>query len=562
MVWVIVLSVFILSGCGRGKTYEKLREADKIADSNPVEALKVLESVNYEDLKGENLAWCALLMTKVQDKNYLYEDNDNLILKAKNYYEGKGDSLEVQSLYYTGYIQTMNEQYDKALISLTEAYEKAISTNDEFYAGMSARAISSIYGELSIFSEKLNWAKSAKKHFEKISKKEHASWMDLMTADALIGLNRIDSAKQILNNVDTLYYSLNPYFKTNVDINKIKISNIEDRYDDVLEMYLNLYEDGYEPSASDHLNLANAYLRLLDYEKAHEEIEKARKSKMNKTDSLYLSYLNSHLSAAKMNYFDAFIKSSRLEKDLIIEGDIQRTNPTTHRLTEHLKIKYENEKLKAERNSSYLLLIITGSILLLILAIFAILYFRLRSIRHSLDLMDQIKSLKKELEETKDSENKIIAELHQEKSQAEVLHKEVITQISKNTDIVNALFSIWYKYLANENEDSEAHNSSRFRKETVGLIGKLRMKNNLEDLLHTIQSHDSGLLGKFRSEKNDMSKQEYLLIAYRYAGLRYETIALLLGYKTSDGARAAMYRLKNKLKNEDSPVISELLEKI
>lgn len=94
--------LLLLVACGgSSRVNEVLQAADELIFATPDSAVAVLDSLDLTDASRAQRARHALLLTKARKKAYIDIPDDSLINIAANYYRDHGDSLEVQSLYYT-----------------------------------------------------------------------------------------------------------------------------------------------------------------------------------------------------------------------------------------------------------------------------------------------------------------------------------------------------------------------------------------------------------------------------------------------------------------------------
>ncbi|MDE5813366.1 MAG: hypothetical protein K2H72_03680, partial [Muribaculaceae bacterium] len=190
--------IMMAAGCSNRNALEALRQADRLVSEQPDSALKILEDLDTRDTNGETQAWHALLLAKASEKSLKRFHDDSLTSMAADYFRGRGDSLEIQALYYNGVILGYNKNYAAALISLIEAAKKASTAGDDFYSGMAYREQADIYRSLLVESKHLEYADSARHYFELAKKPVHAIGEELSLAEALISLNRVDSALIVL----------------------------------------------------------------------------------------------------------------------------------------------------------------------------------------------------------------------------------------------------------------------------------------------------------------------------------------------------------------------------
>lgn len=70
--------------------------------TRPDSALKILDTINCEGLPSEQKLWHALLTAKAIDKNNLENERGVDLENVVKAYQGRGDSLETQCLFYYG----------------------------------------------------------------------------------------------------------------------------------------------------------------------------------------------------------------------------------------------------------------------------------------------------------------------------------------------------------------------------------------------------------------------------------------------------------------------------
>ncbi|MDE6654750.1 MAG: hypothetical protein K2K37_10230, partial [Muribaculaceae bacterium] len=110
--FILILTLFLTAaGCGDRTARETLRQADRLIAEHPDSALCILEQMDISDADQENRAWHALLLAKANEKALKRFHNDSLTSMAAEYYRDRGDSLEIQALYYNGVILGYNKKY-------------------------------------------------------------------------------------------------------------------------------------------------------------------------------------------------------------------------------------------------------------------------------------------------------------------------------------------------------------------------------------------------------------------------------------------------------------------
>ena len=99
MRYIYSILIFLLMLCACNKDASEigslLNGIEAYIEEHPEEALKVLESVNREELTTRKLkAKHSLLYSMALDKNYIDVTNDSIIAPAVNYYKYRGTDEE------------------------------------------------------------------------------------------------------------------------------------------------------------------------------------------------------------------------------------------------------------------------------------------------------------------------------------------------------------------------------------------------------------------------------------------------------------------------------------
>ncbi|MDE6263942.1 MAG: hypothetical protein K2M11_02240, partial [Paramuribaculum sp.] len=291
-------------------------------------------------------------------------EDDSLISFAAEYYAGRGDSLEAQSLYYIGYFYSINHSEDTALVLLSRSHEAALAAHDIFYAAMSAREMWAVYRRLYMIDEGLKWARIARHLFVEAGKPVHAAWMEHPIADALIYNGEYTQAKELLDSVECCEYINDVYFRSKVLLNRIKLALQRNSYKEVSDIFNRLSEDNYAFTAHDRLNQAKAAIEEGMLEDADSYLAMARELKMSEADSLYEGKLLSKLYAARGDFRNAYKTSNLFGEDLMNSDMRQLSNPPTQLLTDNYKLKADNHRLQAARNRDYIIGLVIACMLL------------------------------------------------------------------------------------------------------------------------------------------------------------------------------------------------------
>lgn len=254
--------LWLPAGCSRNyDVQDRLNRAEALMESAPDSALLILESINASVLRSEPAARFAVLITRAQDKNNIVVTDDSLISLAVRFYENKNNiSQRMLANYYYGIVQMNNEDYSAGIVALLKALDCAEKLNDNFWTGMSCRAISDIYDETFNSNEALEYAKKAYKHFKAARRQDYT---DYALLDLAINYQTSGNLKQTYSLcrqlTDSAVQHKNPDLSTEAQ-RLVGLTQLSDnRFRDALKTYRSFCTAG-RGNASDSTYLCLAYL--------------------------------------------------------------------------------------------------------------------------------------------------------------------------------------------------------------------------------------------------------------------------------------------------------------
>ncbi|MDE6399420.1 MAG: hypothetical protein K2L68_00985, partial [Muribaculaceae bacterium] len=242
-IYAIFLLLFLSISCGRTPD-RRITDADRLIDSNPDSALSLLSRIDPASLDDANRNLLTLFSAKAADKAYKTYTDEQTLEKMADFYENNTDSLRTQSLFYYGLCLSYNGNQEKALIPLTEAYNSAKESNDHFYAGMSAREISNIYGNMLITDKCLKWALKEKENYDAAGKPIHSFWAQLDILNALIWNGQISEAQPLYDRLCSSPEADNPVVKTKLLSAKADMAVIREAPKAAIAIFRELIDSG------------------------------------------------------------------------------------------------------------------------------------------------------------------------------------------------------------------------------------------------------------------------------------------------------------------------------
>ena len=133
--WIITALFIILSGCqDDDKTIDRLNLIKTVGNSNPTEALAMLDSINTE-IRGESeyiQKKYDLLNIRLKDKAHIVATSDITIKELIQYFEANGNGQEKQeTYYYAGSVYRDLQDMPRALDNFYTSISYADELGDE-----------------------------------------------------------------------------------------------------------------------------------------------------------------------------------------------------------------------------------------------------------------------------------------------------------------------------------------------------------------------------------------------------------------------------------------------
>lgn len=530
---LILMMAVMATGCGTRNAREALRQADRQLNEQPDSALRILDTLDSRDSDPETQAWHALLLAKANEKALKHFRNDSLTSMAADYFRGRGDSLEIQSLYYNGVIHGYNKDYAAALISLIEAANKARAAGDDFYCGMAYREQADIYRSLLVESKHLEYADSAHQYFERAQKPVHAIGEELSLAEALIGLNRTDSALKVLASV-----RLNPEIKeapaykaayhramADARLNRKEYQAAISHLDSV-EMF------AYELTSAEWSKKSRIFCAMEDYGSAGEALEEARMYMFEPADTAELNLSEAMLAAGLHDYRTAYEAFSRHYGRYVDSHRQLLIHPYPAIVGDYYKEQAErrHEELGATRRMMWMAAAIAVLLAALIIAVMAFYRRRLR------DKADQTATLASDI----DRLQKII-----DRHNAEVAATHGVTaekkQPLRHYSIINSLCEI----SSCLPETSEGY--AILGKNVSRLISTLHSDETISGIESFVNDNFDNIMSRFREQYPGMTERNYRFAMLSFADFSVQSITTILELKSTGAARTMRHRIKKHI---------------
>ncbi len=428
-IWLI--SFLLLNSCTRQHNHNILLvQADSLMEEYPDSALRILESVEPQQLKVQaDKAYYALLLTQARDKNYIVQTDDSLIrIAIKHYDSAENIPMQAKAYYYKGCIYRDANRCGDAIKEFLTAIPLAQKTENQRLLGL----IYNNAGYLYYLQDLLEEADSIYQLAEKlaIQRNDTSLWAEALSFQGKINIERgipyypkaeekllkafemtnAPSYKRVQAGIaaalSSLYNSME-FNKKAIQYAQLNISLRSDtaqRYRAFLLLGDAYFKAGQYDSATIYINKsllstgygtkASAYMRLAEIAKAQGDLD--RSLALAEKHSLYLDSL--HLSKQSNDILIA-------EKKVV-------------------KQQYSNT---IERQNSKLHIVITVSILLVCIA--GVIYVKLKSNQRKTRTIEQKQALlEKEQQELQQKYRQLKNKLNQKETEITCLQKEINQQ--------------------------------------------------------------------------------------------------------------------------------------
>ena len=149
--------IILVTGC---RAKREVTDIWNYIQEQPDSALAVLNKLEASGYRGRTLAEYRLLKALALDKNYIDVSSDSLARPAAEYFHRYGPTeKEMMSLYYQGVSYYYSQDYNKAIVLLDEAFEKAKETGNNRYMGLADMGKSYVYQSGRNVADAINAAK-------------------------------------------------------------------------------------------------------------------------------------------------------------------------------------------------------------------------------------------------------------------------------------------------------------------------------------------------------------------------------------------------------------------
>lgn len=378
LILISLLSTLSFIGCRdeSDATY-LIDRAESLLKSDPDSSLILLDSIAVPDNLSDKLLarWC-MLYGRVADTLYTDLPYIQQLLRAQAYYEDHGTKQEQAKIgLYLGRSYVEDKENEKAMKVYLQALDIALRCEDYNQAGYICSYMGDLYdfeGDYLLGKDKY---KEAESYFRKAGNMRSSAFALKDIGRMYAFSDSLDIALTFLLKADTIIVEVGD----SSDIGTIYngIGNIYNMLDNKELAKLYLWKDinmSDFDDAPSYRTLAGIYIEEGDFKNARICLEKASVPSFNDMTRFSVLYGYSLLEKAEGNWEKAwfYLDEYKSASDSILTIRNRENIIKMEKEYEHLKISLENMRLRSDKQTYLIYLIISVSILLILLWVFQI----------------------------------------------------------------------------------------------------------------------------------------------------------------------------------------------
>ena len=378
LILISLLSTLSFIGCRdeSDATY-LIDRAESLLKSDPDSSLILLDSIAVPDNLSDKLLarWC-MLYGRVADTLYTDLPYIQQLLRAQAYYEDHGTKQEQAKIgLYLGRSYVEDKENEKAMKVYLQALDIALRCEDYNQAGYICSYMGDLYdfeGDYLLGKDKY---KEAESYFRKAGNMRSSAFALQDIGRMYAFSDSLDIALTFLLKADTIIVEVGD----SSDIGTIYngIGNIYNKLDNKELAKLYLWKDinmSDFDDAPSYRTLAGIYIEEGDFKNARICLEKASVPSFNDMTRFSVLYGYSLLEKAEGNWEKAwfYLDEYNSASDSILTIRNRENIIKMEKEYEHLKISLENMRLRSDKQTYLIYLIISVSILLILLWVFQI----------------------------------------------------------------------------------------------------------------------------------------------------------------------------------------------
>ncbi len=537
---IIVFSAF--GSCNSDDTAKgQLARAGRLLDSNPEQALCILDSVNIDSIHNDKMiADYALLLTCARHKNYIDESDESIISLAVDYYTDVNDKENLmKSLYYQSVINGNSQNLKEAMLKAMKAEKLARDLKDDYWIAKTNELITDLLCLNGNHIESMNYNDVVIDYYNRCGKRDNYYYAILDKAITYANINKYDSSLMILKNL---------IVENRAELNDSTIQGLcmdmaiscllslsdydqAKSYMDSLEKYR-----AYIPQNIDRIvNFAEISMRLDDLNLSKLYIDSAFQLVENIRDSVLVNMTLANYEYRRGNIETAYSLAYK------VIGFQQKEISNKEQVIIGAQRDYYNiENVKNKRHISAMYYIICA-LCLLLLGVYVI-----------SRLMIRVKKL-----EIQNSIN----EIHILSNEININKEENAKLKNLSGSVLEERFRMLNKFADDYYYKSAQKSNKTLLTEIEAEIENIKDKESISKLEQLVNAYNDNIITKLREEVPELTEKALVLVTLVYAGLSVRTISLITG-STVHSIYNGNIRIRNRIKESNATHKEWFIEKL
>jgi tetratricopeptide (TPR) repeat protein len=555
---LILFAIVFACSCSNKKGNEQLDKVEAIVSERPDSALLLLKSVNISPFENKAFkARYSLLHAMALDKSYIDTTNVDIVMPAVEYYRKHGTPDEkLKAYYYLGRILYNGQDFNKAIITFTQALEYGEKSTDNQYKGRVNLAIADTYANFYNRPEELNYIDKAEKYFRQSDNDKLIDAVVCRKGMAMAKNKEFTTAKNLLLSV---LNSSDREIRLEALVNLACIEVEREPKD--AKAALTYFREALKEGRQLNVSQCAVYAYVLaetGFSQEAEQIFSSLEKLSPKAKAAALAWQTSRLESAG-DYKQALnnIRSVLAYQDSIVTLSLSNS-------VEKAQSDYFQEKaiaVAAKSKSRFLtMLSIVLGLLLAIIILYTVYRLKLEEERKNrerlIDISDMARRRIAEIDENERNYSKKIDAMHEE---VESKEKQLAQLRCKYTEMYKEQFhrlgSLYETYsIANGGADSQRIVYEKVRNLLNIINGDEEGKKTFEDMINDMLDN---IMVSFRKDFPNYSEEEYRFISYLFVG--FDATSLSFIFNTP--SLAAVYMRKSRIKKTIQESQAEFKEK-
>ena len=527
---VLFIVVLILVGCTpkRRNIMDSVAEAEKIVITNPTEALRIIESVDSEEItKDDDMGYYALVYSEARYYNRILVTSDSLTrLSVEEYRKDNDHDRRARAYFQHAMVLQLNDSLPEAMIALMESLKSLDKHENIRLRGVVNRTMGDIYRARYCYPNSIVAYSNAYQCFKQLDLPYHCNYTKYNMGQAAVKMHSYNQAEKLFTEVRdyaiengdmdflcaVLHEMCEIYLKQKNYDKCRKTLDLFEEYDCVLWFVSRYY--AMKAIVSSEAGEIEEACRLVEMALAD-----------NNSDEAIIEEAYYHIYKNSGDLENALLWqgriNARLEEELLIAAHQPVLNYQIDLLQSNLEREEQDMRTTRQRNISiYVLIAILLSLLIGFLRGYAS-----KKNRDIQQYIDTIHELQLTTHTASDSLSEAVDHLYNDR-----------------LSDLNRLCETYYEY-----SDTSRHATKVFEQVRQTIESIKSDEARIEELENLVNSCRGNLMQKLREQCPKLNTKEQRVVLYSYAGFSSRAICTFMD--TNPVALSKVkYRIKLKIK--------------